>query len=114
MRSPGARPSSAFVSRTSYGMVIAGMNPLISPCFTMTVLRFGSSDSICPFSANRRSFERSQAAKTAKMAKAAKYLLARIGNSLQSTKVDEPRTTNGYDLGWHVRLQLPRVEGQLL
>ena len=30
--SPGATPSSSFVSRTLYGIVIAGIRPLISSC----------------------------------------------------------------------------------
>ena len=36
-------------------MVIAGMNPLISSCLTVSVFRAGSSDSTCPWSVNVRS-----------------------------------------------------------
>jgi hypothetical protein len=44
IRSPGARPSIALASATSYGIVIAGMKPLISSCLTVTSLRGASSD----------------------------------------------------------------------
>jgi hypothetical protein len=49
-RSPGARPFSSFSSRTSYGIVIAGMKPLISSCLMVTIFRGDSIDSTWPCS----------------------------------------------------------------
>src|SRR3954463_4811990 len=46
--SPGVSVASTFESATSYGIVIAGMKPLISSCLSVTSFRGASIDCTCP------------------------------------------------------------------
>src|SRR4051812_5413738 len=101
IKSPGASSSSAFASATSYGIVIAGMKPAISSCFTVTSLRGRSSDCTWPCNVNVRcSGGLLQATKASARARD-KTREARISSSVD-------------DLDRHIRLQLPGMEGQLL
>src|SRR5262249_17361381 len=102
-KSPGPMLSSCFGSRTEYGIVIAGMRPLISSWLIVACLWSGVTDMICPCNGySRWSAFRPQATITEQKI------------STRTERIDMDIVYFEDVLGWNVRLQLPRVEGQLL
>src|SRR6185295_17735079 len=111
IKSPGFNPSRSLFALNRYGIVIAGIRPLISPCLTIASLRSGVIDCTWPLSAYVRSPARrcERCATNATISSAVTTMMTmRIGsrrNCIESSL---------HGLGRHLRLQLPRVEGEFL
>src|ERR1700712_919395 len=92
-------------------MVIAAMNPLISSCLIVASLRSAATDSTWPCNVYSRSGLESPQAETSSVSAIQQVKKPhRWRVALMSIVYREPQ----HDLDWHLRLQLSRVEGQLL